>query len=222
MILELLTGLLRDSIELARQDFFSLSRRERELTARSVLGDEYPEALVVYFASISPEQYERDALGAVSYLRTGKVPEAAAGLLLALNGFLVADFGFLLDGVSGDFYSLPVEDRLKLLSLPNVESSQLYRAAYDILVRENYHSVASAVQRFVSTVGQGTSLLIQIPRPMSGEDKKTIRQSVLKSHPDSFLVFAVEPSILGGLRFFEGGVLRDASWLSRIKTLSTR
>ncbi len=150
------------------------------------------------------EVFLSESLAVLRALETNTVP--ANDLMKTLAHLLVEEAGpFMEDGDVHHFSSAHQETAQVIARLRSEQTP---------------HAVTGMFQRLLARVYPGSSLtVIQTPRRLETAARVQMRRTLAQSAPDAYPTFAVDRSLLGGMRLFINGALVDNSWQQKIASM---
>lgn len=92
--------------------------------------------------------------------------------------------------------------------------SALHAAIAQIFVERRTESALRALQQFVAQERHVPAPVIQTPVPLPEEERNALRSTLAKEYPGAVVIFEVERSLAGGVRFFVNGTMSDMSWMT--------
>lgn len=182
-----------------------------------------PTPIKNYLATTTEADFLHDLKGACAYLKKGKVKNAKNGLLLAVLEILTRGLAVRMDLLAeADSASLQSDAQkttliTKMIKSPTLDSHALRK----LLLRRSYQELNNAIANLARALTDRPLLVVQSPRPIAVELKKTIRDHFEQEHHLSFPIFQVNKQLIGGLRVFNGGRVRDHSWFARVIQLTS-
>ncbi|PIR55404.1 hypothetical protein COU74_01200 [Candidatus Peregrinibacteria bacterium CG10_big_fil_rev_8_21_14_0_10_36_19] len=134
----------------------------------------------------------------------------------ALLKFITEDLARKIDHLDGNFYLLPKQERVEIVDKLINADSQLAETLKEILTNFTYQQIANEIQELGKRIANTPYILVQSPREIDNELKKDIRMALSKENPLSFPTFQINRKLIGGIRVFQDGKVKDHSWISRV------
>jgi F0F1-type ATP synthase delta subunit len=223
MFTGLLTALV---VELTRflgkhSDFFD---RKADAKEEAVKALKVPTSLKHYMAHVSAEHFLKDLRLAMQIINGADIHQLGLhgnAFFKAVVEFLTTSFAVKLDELPERFYMLPYEDRVEAAEKVIESDNAVAQSLRETVVVNSYQEIASAVEDFAKEVTGATTVLVQMPREISLELKKEMRQTLQAEHPYSFPIFQINRGLIGGFRLFVDGKTQDHSWFNRIVKITS-
>lgn len=105
----------------------------------------------------------------------------------------------------------------KLIKSDSLISASLRR----LLLQYSYQELNEGVAKLARNVIGDSLLILQSPCPIDVEHKKKMRTYFEEKNHLSFPIFQVNKGLIGGLRLFDGGKVKDLSWFARVQQLTS-
>ena len=122
----------------------------------------------------------------------------------------------ILDSLNIFFYIHKAEKKKAILQEMMERKTSAQKVLFEIFLNQSYENIQKQLSRIFQTAGVTQStIIIQSAKECS----QNIKQEIRKHFPQSFVMFQVHRSLLGGLRIYKDGKLIDHSWLGKITTL---
>ncbi len=206
MITDILGAILFDSATVANvDDFFSKKARMRSSLIKEQLGT-YPRPLLAYLETVSKEQFTQDA-SILLPIVSAKVSIMSDGAAVMGNKLVKAFIAFLKnDLVKMDTNgNTMLHKTLKGFEGEGMSGKMLKR----ILIRE--------AQSVLLHVEGEESATVQLATDLSETKLAALTETL--SEQGGIPQFIINEELIGGMRLFKSGTLRDASWRARVNTL---
>lgn len=159
-----------------------------------------------------------DLKNTVEYLK-GSLPASESKIMKAMGNYFTDSFPAVFDQLNTDFFALSSEaqpTRLKELLPGNEHFFHILRS--ELLV-QSPQEIEQEILQFLRNVFEAPLIVAQSPVECQLEVKKQIRDHFKAQHAHAFVVFQVNPQLIGGIRFFVNGKVQDHSWFGRIATI---
>jgi hypothetical protein len=158
-----------------------------------------------------------EVLGGIITGSTHRLSASARVLAKHFVTYLNAELLPAFDALPTDLDFLSTKDKTAVLDgLAKTNSAGKWLA--HLLESSTAHQVQSSlavlVRRLAPELG---SVIVKSPATPNVEFKKNVR----KHFKTDFVVFTTDTSLLGGILIYRNGMLTDASWLGKIKSLET-
>ena len=202
----ILGAILFDSATVANvDDFFSKKARMRSSLIKEQLGT-YPRPLLAYLETVSKEQFTQDA-SILLPIVSAKVSIMSDGAAVMGNKLVKAFIAFLKnDLVKMDTNgNTMLHKTLKGFEGEGMSGKMLKR----ILIRE--------AQSVLLHVEGEESATVQLATDLSETKLAALTETL--SEQGGIPQFIINEELIGGMRLFKSGTLRDASWRARVNTL---
>lgn len=185
--------------------------------------EKLPAPVKNYLAAATESDFLRDLAGASFYLKKGKFKKEKNGLLSAVLEILTRGLAVRMDllaeadslALQSDAQKVALID--KMIKSPTLDS----RALKKLLLRHSYQELNNGIATLAREITDQPLLVVQSPRPVAVELKKAIRAHFEQEQHLSFPIFQVNKQLIGGLRVFNGGRVRDHSWFARVSQLTS-
>jgi F0F1-type ATP synthase delta subunit len=194
-------------------DFFNGNSEAR---AKALENLRIPVQFKHYLESVEEGAFLSDLRVLVSYLNGGDLSLKKNALMLAALDFFTGPFASKLDMIFSDYYTLPEQDRRKVVEALIKSDTRLAESLRDLLLHRTYQELASEINSLAAKTADSSTVIVQSPREMEADLKKSIRKELLQKSPRSFPVFQVNRRLIGGMRVFTDGDVVDHSWLNRV------
>lgn len=180
-----------------------------------------PEPLKKYLSEVKEKAFLKDIQTLVSFINQPEQVDIKGNkLILATIELLTRGLGIRLDMMAESTnYDLEYQTELanKLIKSDSNISASLRR----LLVQYSYQEISSGIANLSRDAAGEKLLIIQSPRTIDIELKKEIRSHFEKHNPHLFPIFQVNKNLIGGMRVFNGGELKDNSWFARVTQLTS-
>lgn len=196
MLDELLSALIADLLSFLKKEkgFVTLLKGKREALSMSALGIK---TFSQYLSNLDEEGFVED-LRLCMALRKGVKEKTCGGLIQNLQRFFVEEFP-------------------ELKEIPS--SSRFGKTLQHAVSRLSSQEVNEEILTFLEHYFNAPRILVQSPLPVDEKTRHEIRQRFLKTHPTSFPVFSVNAQLIGGIRFFINGKVKDYTWFSKVQKI---
>jgi F0F1-type ATP synthase delta subunit len=202
MIENILKSLLFEVLDLLNKQkgLLNESKDSRHKALKDV--ENLPEEIKNYLAEVKEEQFLADVNELVHFLNSGAL-NLRGEMAMALKNFFTGSFSELLDN----------EDKLKM-------KGKFANSVNDLLENNSDKEVTLLINNFIGLIDESPFIMVQSPRPIEVKLKKQIREKLSEKYGASFVNFAINKNLVGGLRIFVNGETVDLSWLSKINTIT--
>ncbi|MDP3985191.1 MAG: hypothetical protein Q8P82_00345 [bacterium] len=220
MTVPIFAGFLSDMVQAAREtNYPDHDERDRGNLFRKVVGAQYPDELVEYVKTQDASLFLTDitALVALTHGRSNTLP--ATPLTDALILFFLRTVQPIVHAFPSTFFGQTFEHRAIELQHIFPGKNALSDSLRQILSTSSYHTIITHLRKSLRVLGQSNEVLVQLPRELSSEERRTLSKSLRTTFPDQMITLLVERSLAGGIRFFANGVLHDGSWRARVQRI---
>ena len=211
---------LKDIVGVLKQneDFFTRASDDRKKTLSQYLPD-YPIFFVDYLSDVS----EADFFSALEdYLEAldGLPVSSDSGFLKALIAFVSHEVGMCLDQLDSAFFFSDYEARQAHLKKQFSGNDFLSDALLELFLESTYQELSSSAYGAINQINQIPTIVVQSPIELDSKQRQEMRESFLKSHPNSFVEYQINRQLIGGMRVFVQGSVVDHSWLGKVQALT--
>lgn len=217
MLNDFLTALTHEMVRfLAKHpDFFKGKEADREKALENV---RMPAPFKHYLAHRKAADFMSDMQLVVSYIHSAKSAKIEGNAFFkAVVEFFTGPFAAKLDKLNSDFYGFKEKDQWTVASELIKSDSLVAGTLRALLVRRTYQELSTGLVNLTKRVVGSAFVIVQAPREVSTELKKEIRHTLVKENPLSFPVFQINKKLIGGIRVFKDGDVKDLSWVSRVQ-----
>lgn len=205
MVTDLLAAAAHDVLNVAGQEgFLEKKARARSTAMKAVLGA-YPSTLVAYLETVKADSFasEMDTLIPLLAKKQSVMSDAQA-----LSGpFVKAFAAFLRDELAN--VEVSASTSLGVAITRFTEEGALQANRHRMLMRE--------MQTFIEYALNEQSATAQIATDIDENILKKLQKSLSKNGGIPHIV--VNDELIGGMRLFENGKLKDASWRARVQEI---
>lgn len=210
MLDHLFIALLKDFIVFLKlkPTFFELNIQDRTQTLKNAQ-IWFSQSIHDYLLHISEIHFQKDLKAFLKYLKENHLEQIAHkdSLFSALENFFVKEFALNLDA--------PEKNDLN-------HKGYFLAAIKDLIENESYYQLTLAVNQFLKNLKHSSLIIIQTPRKIRYDFRQQIRHKIQQNFPVSLPIFQVNRDLIGGIRLFLNGELRDYSWISKIEAISRK
>jgi len=193
-------------------NFFEDSNKAKKLESLSV-----PVQFKSYLEQANADSFIEDLKTVVQFIQDSKNTVLKENAFFkALLQFITEDLARKIDHLNGDFYLLPASERSEIVDKLINADSQLAETLKNMLTNFTYQQIANEIQELGKRISNTPYILVQSPREIDHELKKDIRMALSKENPLSFPTFQINRKLIGGIRVFQDGKVKDHSWISRV------
>lgn len=151
------------------------------------------------------------------YLKNPKQTEIRENKFFkALSNFLSNELAMKIDYMDGQFYLMGRNERREVVEKLIPTDSSLAHALKDILINFTYQQLTDEINKLAQKISEVPYFLVQSPTEINMELKREIRKKLSGKNPYTLPVFQINKKLIGGIRIFEDGKVKDHSWLSRV------
>ena len=95
-----------------------------------------------------------------------------------------------------------------------------FSKAWEKLSYVNKEGLVHEVERFLKNFSSRSFVTIQTPVFLEEKFRREIAEDIMEENRNIVIRFEVEKSLLGGMRIFKDGILKDYSWKNKVKSIS--
>lgn len=222
MILSFTIGLIHDaSAVLAKEGFASMNKGERIALVEDHFGKHYPELFKDYIASLHGVKGFTEEVNAVASFYKGGAIGDPGNIQLVVADYLARDFGYALDKLGRGFYLLDTSERGEMLRKIFSGKSSFSKMANDYLIDKTYQEINLSVNEGIGLIKKVPVVLVQTACAPTDDLMNEIRDYFYKNFDGAFTEFQVNPALLGGVKVFVDGEVKDFSWVAQSMRLSS-
>lgn len=210
MLSYLLYAFAKDALVVVHdEEFFAGALARRQERVLRVLSPQYPRALQDYLLRVSKQDFVEDMRFFLEKMSGDRLIEQRTnGFLQAVYEALVTEVAEVLDS-GASWEGAPQSSAAAGVLIAHLKEGRAVELARDI-------------QRFLHTERGASSPTVQSALPLSSTERSRMRESLTALYQGSFPAFEVETSLLGGLRLFFAGEMRDQSWAAELARVFSR
>ena len=221
MLDRFIQALLQEIIQILIQkpNFFELESSDKKEFLKEL---RIPSTVKEYLEETSLENFLTDTRQFVEYTKN-------RNLTLSENNLLKAVANFLVNSFANDIYALPVEyfklgsnEQKAIVEKLITSDSMLGTTLREILVNNSAQEISNNVQQFLHATIKTPLVIIQSPVEIEAEAKKEMQKQISEElEIPCFPIFQVNRNLIGGLRIFVNGVVKDYSWIKSINFITS-
>ncbi|MDP3975673.1 MAG: F0F1 ATP synthase subunit delta [bacterium] len=219
MINSLFTVLLIDFLDLfkAHPDIF---RKTSDYRKKLIFDAFQSDALAEAFPYQSEAEVVDDLLLTVRMLTAEAPMSEGSSLVKAFSQYLLREFPSRFDQFDRKFLLSRREDQMTSLMSIFPQKTRFSTQLRQLPISSTPQDISEAIVGFLQAMKPCPRVLVQSAVECTPSFKQQIRTHFLQQFPTSFLTFQVNHQLIGGLRFFIDGKVRDLSWFSKIQALT--
>jgi len=103
-----------------------------------------------------------------------------------------------------------------------IKEESASKRTWDDLKNRDGEGLMEGAEYFLKTFSSSNLIAIQTPIIPAQELKQEIADRIRKEDPTAILRFSVDKGLLGGMRIFRNGTLRDYSWKRILSSISEK
>lgn len=143
-------------------------------------------------------------------------------LLKAFVAFLTDKFAEKLDELPQDFYLLKIAKQKELLGDLIKGEGVLASNLRDLVLANSYQGLTIGLAQLSVKAAGAPYTIVQTPIALKTSEKAKIRKELRDELGElCFPVFQINRNLIGGLRVFVDGEVKDLSWLGRINFITS-
>lgn len=119
------------------------------------------------------------------------------------------------------FYTMKRPDRMAVIER-ETSAGLLRRFAQQMFSSGSYASHATALHGAAKRLGRCPLVIVQTADELVAEPRKKLHMDLSNQYPEAFIRFETCPDLAGGMRIFADGVVIDASWRGRLRSILSR
>jgi F0F1-type ATP synthase delta subunit len=217
MMLSLFSSFIQDLLLFLKQEkgFFQQDEAKRKETAQKYFG---VASIAEYLSKASESSFIDDLKEALKLLKAN--PEVAnKNLAQVLAQYMLNDFSKAFNHLNAAFYASSEKQQKEKLKQLFPADTSLFHSLRNILAVNSVQETAEEIVGFLKDLFNSPRVLVQSPLECDEKTKSDIRTHFHAQFPQSFVVFHVNPQLIGGIRFFVDGKVNDLSWFSKVQAI---
>lgn len=214
----LFSSFVQDTLFFLKKEksFFEESADKRKSQAKVFFGFE---SAANYLSQTSGNSYVDDLKEALKFLK-GNPDLQNKTLAEVLADYFLNEFPQHFDHLDKAFYSSAKSQKQESLTKLFPGNTMFIRNLKNYLSINSPQEIAEEIVFFLRDLDNSPRIIVQSPMECNLQTKKEIRSYFHNLHPKSFVVFHINPQLIGGIRFFVDGKVDDLSWFSKVQAIS--
>jgi len=221
MIKALTTSFIRDALHFlkAEKEFFGSDSKNKEKKAQSYFSSL---ALGRYLASMTAVDFLDDMKKTVKIMKGSvEVKIQESKMIEAIAHYFLNEFPEIFDQIDKKHFELSDDEKKKHLQKLLDSELHFFSALRDLLKYYSVQEMSENIMVFLRDLYNCPRIVVQSPVESNRKTKTDIRNHFLKKHPQTFIAFSINPQLLGGIRFFIDGEVKDLTWFSKLQDFHT-
>ena len=134
--------------------------------------------------------------------------------------YLTQEFSLALNAIDSSFYSLNQVEREKIVKSLWQVDCEADKALSKVLINFSYQEIVRNIQVLLEVTFGSPFILVQTPIGLSKDGKDEVSKKIQMNNDSPVIVqFQVNKNLIGGMRVFENGKVKDLSWMGRIEKI---
>jgi len=177
-----------------------------------------PIFLQLYLLEVKEDKFLSDLKDTTNYLNNERV-SSNNSLVKSISLFLSYSLAFKIDSLPSNYDLKNREDREKTLEEVISVKTELGKLLVEYISSSNLQVVYREIKSLANNFADHKSVIIQSSHNLSVDLKQNVREYFHKMDKFCFPIFAVQPSLIGGLRIILDGKTVDSSYANMINNL---